>query len=208
MKKNAQICLSVFTINYINKRTPFTRVVWPSRSLHEGLYGSSDGCCYVDRCHLTRVVWPSRILHEGLYGSSDGCCYVDRCHLTRLVWPSRILHEGLYGSSDGCCYVDRCHLTRVVWPSRILHEGLYGSSDGCCYVDRCYLTRVVRPSRVYMKDYMDLVMAVVMLTDTICLPTNHQLQLLIVFHVHSCRPSRTGNTHQCRKNIFMSKGCQ
>jgi hypothetical protein len=150
LKKNAQICLSVFTINYINKRTPFTRVVWPSRSLHEGLYGSSDGCCYVDRCHLTRVVWPSRILHEGLYGSSDGCCYVDRC----------------------------------------------------------YLTRVVRPSRVYMKDYMDLVMAVVMLTDTICLPTNHQLQLLIVFHVHSCRPSRTGNTHQCRKNIFMSKGCQ
>ena len=121
LKKNAQICLSVFTINYINKRTPFTRVVWPSRSLHEGLYGSSDGCCYVDRCHLTRVV---------------------------------------------------------------------------------------RPSRVYMKDYMDLVMAVVMLTDTICLPTNHQPQLLIVFHVHSCRPSRTGNTHQCKKNIFMSKGCQ
>ena len=169
----------MFTINYINKRTPFTRVVWPSQSLHEGLYGSSDGCCYVDRCHLTRVVRPSRILHEGLYGSSDGCCYVDRCHLTRVVWPSRILHEGLYGSSDGCCYVDRCHLTRVV-----------------------------RPSRVYMKDYMDLVMAVVMLTDTICLPTNHQPQLLIVFHVHSCRPSRTGNTHQCKKNIFMSKGCQ
>jgi hypothetical protein len=131
LKKNAQICLSVFTINYINKRTPFTRVVWPSRSLHEGLYGSSDGCCYVDRCHLTRVVWPSRILHEGLYGSSDGCCYVDRCHLTRVVWPSRILHEGLYGSSDGCCYVDRCYLTRVV--------RLYGSSDGCCYVDRYHL---------------------------------------------------------------------
>ena len=60
-----------------------------------------------------------------------------------------------------------------------------------------------------MKDYMDLVMAVVMLTDTICLPTGHQLQLLIVFRVHSCRPSRTGNKPECKKKtISISKGCQ
>lgn len=52
-----------------------------------------------------------------------------------------------------------------------------------------------------MKDYMDQVMDVVMLTDTICLPTGHQLQLLIVFRMHSCRPSRTGNKPQCKHNI-------